>query len=61
MLGEDLTDELSSAAHAHLVEDRLEVIAHGVGRDVQLPGDFRRGQPAQDELGYLALALRQTA
>src|SRR3712207_3602489 len=42
VLGEDLTDEFSAAAHPHLVEDGLEVIAHGVGRDVQLLGDFGR-------------------
>ncbi len=60
MLGEDLTDEFSPATHADLVEDGLEVIAHGVGRDVQLLGDFGRGQPAQDEPRYLALALRQS-
>src|SRR5215207_10381685 len=59
LLCEDLTDEFSPAAHADLVEDGLEVIAHGVWRDVQLPRDFGRGQPAQDEPCYLALALRQ--
>ena len=48
VLGEDLTDEFSAAAHADLVEDGLEVIAHGVGRDVQLLGDFGRRQPTQD-------------
>jgi hypothetical protein len=59
LLSEDLTDEFSPTAHADLVEDSLEVILHGVGRDVQLLGDFGRGQPAQDEPRYLALALRQ--
>src|SRR5918999_203541 len=39
VLGEDLADEFSAAPHADLVEDRLEVITHGVGRDVQLLGD----------------------
>jgi hypothetical protein len=48
LLGEDLTHEFSSAAHTDLVEDGLEVVPHGVGRDVQLLGDFSRGQPAQD-------------
>ena len=57
VLDEDLTDELSSAAHADLVEDGLKVIAHGVGRDVQLLGDFGCRQPTQDEPRYLALAL----
>src|SRR5918999_1679036 len=42
VLGEDLADELSPAAHADLVEDRLEVIAHGVRRDVQFLGDLDR-------------------
>ena len=60
MLGEDLTDEFSAAAHPYLVEDGLEVIAHCVGRDVQLPGDFGCGEPTQDELRYLALALRES-
>src|SRR5215216_2933231 len=59
VLGEDLTDEFSPAAHADLIEDGLEVIPHGVGRDVQLPGDFGCGQPAQDEPRYLTLALGQ--
>jgi hypothetical protein len=57
MLGEDLTDEFSSAAHADLIEYGLEVIAHGVWRDVQLTGDFGSGEPTQYELRYLALAL----
>ena len=43
LLGEDLTDEFSPAAHADLIEDSLEVIPHGVGCDVQLLGDFGRG------------------
>src|SRR5215203_4421414 len=40
VLGEDLADEFPSAAHPHLIEDRLEVVAHGVPRDVQLLGDL---------------------
>jgi hypothetical protein len=36
VLGEDLTDQFSSAAHADLVEDGLEVIPHRVWRDVEL-------------------------
>ena len=55
----NLPDELSPAAHAGLVEDGLEVVPHGVGRYVQLPGDFGRRQPAQDEPRCLALALCQ--
>jgi hypothetical protein len=42
LLGEDLTHELSAASHTDLVEDGLEVIAHGARRDVQLPKDFGR-------------------
>jgi hypothetical protein len=38
LLGEDLAHELSLAAHPDFVEDGREVIAHGVGRDVQLLG-----------------------
>jgi hypothetical protein len=55
VLGEDPADEFSAAAHAYLVEDGLEVIPHRVGRDVEFARDFGRGQPAQDELCYLAL------
>jgi hypothetical protein len=50
VLSEDLTYELSPAAHANLVEDGLEVIAHGVGRDAQLLGYFGRGQPRSTSL-----------
>ena len=57
LLGEDLPDEVSAATHADLVEDGLEVIPHPLRRDVQLSGDFGRGQSAQDEPRYLALAL----
>src|SRR5215211_221367 len=60
VLGEDLTDEFSAAAHPDLVEDGLEVIPDRVGRDVQLPGDFGGGEPAQDELRYFALTPGQT-
>jgi SnoaL-like domain len=49
-LGEDLPDEFSAAAYADLVEDGLEVIPHRVRRDVQLSGDFGRGQSAQAAL-----------
>ena len=42
VLGEDLADQFSAAPHADLVEDRLEVITHGVRRDVQLLGDLGR-------------------
>jgi hypothetical protein len=45
VLGEDLTDQFSAAAHADLVEDGLEVIAHGVWRDVELLGDLGGGEP----------------
>ena len=61
VLGEDLTDEFSAAAHADLAEDGLEVIPHSVWRDVQLPGDFGSREPAQYELRYLVLALRACA
>ena len=40
LLGKDPSDEFSTAANADLVEDGLEVIAHRVGGDVQLLGDF---------------------
>jgi hypothetical protein len=59
VLGEDLSNEFSAAAHTSLVEDGLEVVAHGVGRDVQFLRDSGRRQPANDEPGYLALALGQ--
>ena len=60
LLGEDLPEEFSAAAHPDLVEDGLEVITHRVRRDVQLSEDLGRGQSAQDEPRYLALALGQT-
>ena len=42
MLGEDLLHELAAAGHADLLEDGLDVVAHGVGREVELRGDLRR-------------------
>jgi hypothetical protein len=43
VLLEYLRDELASAPHAHLVEDRLEVILDGVQCDAQLVGYFGGG------------------
>src|SRR4030081_3805415 len=54
LLCEDLSDKFSPAAHADLVKDGLEVILHGVGRDVKRLTKVGSGQPAQDESRDLA-------
>lgn len=42
VLVEELRDELTAAAYADLGENRLQVILHGVGGNVQLSGDHGR-------------------
>jgi hypothetical protein len=50
VLGEDLANEFSAAAHSDLVKHGLEVIPHRVGRDVQLLGGLGRGEPRRTSL-----------
>jgi hypothetical protein len=47
VVGEELGDEFTSSAHSDLGEDRLEVIPHGVGREVVGGRDLGVGQPAR--------------
>jgi hypothetical protein len=47
MLGEDPVHELAAAADAHLLEERLDVVADGVRREVQL-GGYLGAEPAGD-------------
>jgi hypothetical protein len=56
---EHLGGELTSAAHAHLVEDRLQVILHRVRRKVQAPADLGRRGAGQDEPNDVLLAPRE--
>jgi hypothetical protein len=45
--GEDLGDEFAPAGDVHLGEDSLEVVAHGVNRDVELGCDVAVGEAAR--------------
>jgi hypothetical protein len=56
VLEEDLADEFGPASRPGLVEDALEVILHGVGRDVQGGGDLLGGEPAEAEAGDVSFA-----
>jgi signal transduction histidine kinase len=49
-LGEELGDQLAATGHADLGEDRLDVVADGVGRQEQLVGDLGE---LRDTLGVL--------
>src|SRR5512133_1627607 len=49
--------ELHAIAHAELVEDRLEVALHRLGRDPQALGHLARAQPVGDEQRDLAFTL----
>ena len=42
LLGKELPDQFSPAAHADFLEDRLEVVLHRIGRDVEGVGDLCR-------------------
>jgi hypothetical protein len=53
---EERRRELSAGAGASLLEDRLEVIIHGVGGDAEPLCRLGRRRATQRELGYLLLA-----
>ena len=59
VLEEDLRDEVAPASHTDLLEDRLQVVLHGVLGEVQLPRNLGRTEAVEDELGDLALPRRQ--
>jgi hypothetical protein len=42
VLGEEVPDQFTSAPHTDFLENRLEVVLHGVGRDVKHLGNFSR-------------------
>jgi hypothetical protein len=51
VIGVELGDQLAAAGHADLGEDRLEVVADGVGRQEQLGGDLGGAGAAGDQAG----------
>ena len=51
--------EVAAPADARLLEDVLEVLLYGVGRDDECFGDLRGGLALEDEAGDLVLALGQ--
>src|SRR5579884_3264765 len=53
-------DQLPPAAHAGLLEDRLDVVLHGVGRDLELLGDRPRGASMKHEPADHPLAFGET-
>jgi hypothetical protein len=53
---EDLGDEFAAAAHADLVEDRLEVVLDGLRGYEERARDLARAQAAKHEHGDLAFA-----
>jgi hypothetical protein len=59
VLVEEHRGQLRSAADAELGEDRLDVVADGVGRDPERLGDGVDGLSAHEQLRDLALALGQ--
>jgi hypothetical protein len=59
VVGEQPGDQLAAAVHADLGEDRLDVVADGVGRQEQLLGDVGRAGAAGDQAGDLLLAIGQ--
>ena len=48
-VAEDGGDQVASAAHADLLEDRLQVVLHGEWRQVEFLRDPRRGPAEQHE------------
>ena len=56
VLGEQLCDQLTTARHADLVEDRLDVVAHRVDREEQPASDLGGADALGDELGDLPLS-----
>ena len=53
---EDPRDQLLARGHAELLEEALDVVADGVGREDEGVGDLRVGQAAGDQGRHLALA-----
>ena len=53
-------DELAAAAHADLLEDRLQVVLHGVARDEQAVRDLARVEALDQQRDELALARAET-
>ena len=56
---EHLADKVTPTAHTGLLEDALQVLLHGMGRDEQLVRDLCRGVAAKDQPRNLLLALGQ--
>ena len=56
---EHLADEVAPTAHTGLLEDALQVLLNGMGRDEQFVCDLRRGVAAKDQPRYLLLPLSQ--
>jgi len=50
-------DQFSPTAHSNFLEDRLQVVLHGIGRDLERGHHLCRRQPAQNALHDLTLAL----
>ena len=59
VLEEDLPHELAPTSHAGLVEDRLEVVLHGVDRQVQPLGDVLGGAAFDAQARYRAFSSGQ--
>src|SRR5260221_9618255 len=55
LLGKKLPVEFAPTTHPDFLENRLEVVLYGVGRDVKHLRNFSRGQPTHDALYDLAL------
>lgn len=56
VVGEQFGDEFAPGAHADLGEDRLEVVPHGMGREVVCCRDLDVGQPTRECLSDVLLA-----
>lgn len=56
MVREQRGDELAAATDPRLVVDRLDVVAHGVGRDGELGGDLLGRQPPRQQQHDVGLA-----
>jgi hypothetical protein len=59
VLEEYLADQLTAAANACLVEDGLEVVLHGVGREPEPVGHLLGGAALDAQVGHRALAIGQ--
>jgi len=56
VLSKEPPDQFTAAAHPDFLEDRLEVILHRIGRDVEGVGHLGCRQPTQHALHDLTLA-----